>query len=132
VRSFHKTPVLYDQVGVRAAHKTLRQGGLVAFLADQRPPTQGESGTWLGQPTQVSPLPRRWCQGLEPEIWTGHLIPGPAQYRLTLERFSSEVIQDWDRVLDQTFLPLVHQSPEWHFGLFHNRLVPRGTSRHKE
>jgi hypothetical protein len=127
VRAFHQTPIFYNQAGVRAAHKTLRQGGLVAFLADQRPPTQGEPGTWLGQPTRVSPLPRRWCQGIEPDIWTGHLLPEPTRYRLTLERYPAEVIHHWDLLLDQTFLPLVHQSPDWHFGLFHNRLVPRET-----
>lgn len=132
VRSFHNTPVLYNQVGVRAAHKTLRLGGLVAFLADQRPPLQGEPGIWFGQPTLVSPLPRRWCQGLEPEIWVGHLLPGPTHYRLTLQRYPSEVIQLWDQLLDQTFLPLVQHSPAWHFGFFHNRLVSRGTSGHKE
>lgn len=128
VRSFHKTPVLYDQEGVRAAHRSLRRGGLVAFLADQRPPTQGEPGLWFGQSTRVSPLPRRWSQDLTPDFWTGHLLPGPTSYRLTLVSYPGEALREWDQVLDRTFLPLIRESPDWHFGFFHNRLVPRGTS----
>lgn len=127
VRSYHHTPVVYDQRGVRTAHKTLRQGGLVAFLADQRPPTQGEPGVWMGLPTLISPLPRFWCQGIQPDIWIGHLLPGPTHYRLTLQCHSPTAIHAWDQVLDQAFLPLARRTPEWHFGFFHNRLVPRGT-----
>lgn len=129
VRQYHKTPVLYNQTGTRVAHRTLRRGGLVAFLADQRPPTQGEPGVWFGNPTLVTPLPRLWCQGITPDIWTGWLLPGPSSYQLTIKRYSPEVISQWDELLDQDFLPLVRQSPEWHFGLFHRRLVPRGTLR---
>ncbi len=127
VRHYHKTPVLYNQTGTRVAHRTLRRGGLVAFLADQRPPTQGEPGVWFGNPTLVTPLPRLWCQGIAPDIWTGWLLPGPSSYQLTLKRYSPEVISQWDELLDNDFLPLVRQSPEWHFGLFHRRLVSRGT-----
>ena len=128
VRVFHRTPVLYDQTGVRLAHRSLRRGGLVAFLADQRPPTQGEPGQWMGQPTSVTPLPRLWCRNLPAEIWTGHLLPHPTYYTLTLRRYAPEAIQTWDTLLDQEFLPLVHQQPDWHFGFFHRRLVSRGTS----
>ena len=127
VRSFHRTPVLYNQAGTRAAHRTLRRGGLVAFLADQRPPTHGEPGTWMGQPTRVSPLPRLWCRGIQADLWTGALLPMSTSYRLTLRRYPSEAIAHWDKLLDQDFAPLVAQSPEWHFGLFHRRLVPPGT-----
>ncbi len=127
VRRYHRTPVHYNQAGVRLAHKTLRQGGLVAFLADQRPPTQGTPGTWMSQSTQVSPLPRFWCKGISPEIWTGSLLPELDHYQIVLHRYSPEVIQHWDALLDQDFAPLVAATPEWHFGLFHNRLVPRET-----
>ncbi|MEK7392688.1 MAG: hypothetical protein AAB214_08995 [Fibrobacterota bacterium] len=122
VRRFHKTPVLYNQTGVRAAHKTLRRNGLVAFLADQRPPTQGVPGTWMGHSTQVTPLPRLWCEGITPEVWTGTLLPGRSSYQLRLQRYPAEVIAHWDLLLDQDFRPLIEATPSWHFGFFHKRL----------
>lgn len=128
VRRYHKTPVLYNQTGTRVAHRTLRQGGLVAFLADQRPPTQGEPGVWFGSSTLVTPLPRLWCRGITPDIWTGWLLPGPSSYQLTLKRYSPTVISQWDELLDRDLLPVVRQTPDWHFGLMHRRLVSRGTS----
>jgi hypothetical protein len=128
IRHFHKTPVYYDMDGFKAAHRTLDQGGLVAFLPDQRPPTKGESGVWLGQPTQVTPLPRRWSLGRTPGLWVGHLTPqSPTSYLLEIFQYPPEAIEVWDRILDFHFIPWVRQSPDLHFGFFHRRLVPRET-----
>jgi len=128
VRHFHRTPVLYDVQGFRAAHRTLAFGGLVAFLPDQRPPSRGEPGIWLGQPTQVTPLPRRWGRTHHPDLWIGHLTPSnPTAYVLELYRYPPEVIEIWDELLDFHFIPWVRQAPHLHFGFFHRRLVPRET-----
>lgn len=128
VRHFHKTPIFYDEAGYRKAHRTLKHGGLVAFLADQRPPSQGEPGSWLGCSTRVSPLPRRWARTIQPEFWTGHLTPQTStSYELELFRYPSSALLHWDQSLDALFLPLVRNHPDWHFGFFHKRLVPRET-----
>jgi len=128
VRHYHQTPVLYDVQGFKEAHRTLSKGGLVAFLPDQRPPSQGESGVWLGQPTRVTPLPRRWSRSHHPDLWIGHLTPSsPTSYTFELFRYPPEATERWDELLDFHFVPWVLQSPDLHFGFFHRRLVPRET-----
>lgn len=128
VRHFHHTPVHYDMAGFKIAHRVLDQGGLVAFLADQRPPSTGEKGVWLGQPTQVTPLPRRWSQRQPAELWVGHLTPeSPTSYVLELFRYPPEALEIWDQILDFHFIPWVRTSPDLHFGFFHKRLVSRET-----
>lgn len=128
VRHFHHTPVHYDMVGLRIAHRSLDQGGLVAFLADQRPPSTGENGMWLGQPTQVTPLPRRWSHRQPAELWVGHFSPeSPTTYVLELIRYPPKALEIWDQILDFHFIPWVRKSPDLHFGFFHKRLVSRET-----
>ena len=65
VRSFHRTPVLYNQEGVRAAHRSLRQGGLVAFLADQRPPHPRRAWRLAGSAHPSEPTPPSLVRWLE-------------------------------------------------------------------
>ena len=128
VRHFHRTPVLYDREGFKAAIRTLDRGGLVAFLPDQRPPSQGEPGVWLGKPTQVTPLPRRWAESRSMDLWVGQLSPeSSTAYALELFRYPPEALEVWDQILDFHFIPWVRQSPDLHFGFFHKRLVPRET-----
>jgi lauroyl/myristoyl acyltransferase len=128
VRHFHRTPVLYDVPGFKAAHRALTSGGLVAFLPDQRPPSRSEPGVWLGQPTRVTPLPRRWGRAHQPELWIGHLTPAsPTAYTLELFRYPPEATEIWDQVLDFHFIPWVRETPDLHFGFFHRRLVSRET-----
>jgi len=128
VRHFHRTPVHYDNRGFKNAHRTLARGGLVAFLPDQRPPSGSEPGVWLGQPTQVTPLPRRWSRSHRPDLWIGHLTPSsPTSYVFELYRYPPEAAEFWDRLLDFHFVPWVAQAPDLHFGFFHRRLVPRET-----
>jgi lauroyl/myristoyl acyltransferase len=128
VRHFHRTPVFYDREGFKAAIRNLEHGGLVAFLPDQRPPTRGEPGVWLGQQTLVSPLPRRWAKCHKLELWVGHLSPDSSTcYALELFRYPPEALEVWDQVLDFHFIPWVRQSPDLHFGFFHKRLVSRET-----
>jgi lauroyl/myristoyl acyltransferase len=128
VRHYHRTPVHYDVQGFKAAHRTLNSGGLVAFLPDQRPPSRGEPGVWLGQPTQVSPLSRRWGRTHHPDLWIGHLTPAsPTSYVFELFRYPPEAAEIWDQLLDFHFIPWVQQAPDLHFGFFHRRLVPRET-----
>jgi len=128
VRHFHQTPILYDREGFKAAVRTLDRGGLVAFLPDQRPPTQSEPGVWLGQKAKVTPLPRRWAKTRGPELWVGHLSPDSStSYALELFRYPTESMEVWDQVLDFHFIPWVRQSPDLHFGFFHRRLVSRET-----
>lgn len=127
-RSHHRTPVHYDQAAVRTSFRTLRKGGLVAFLPDQRPPTAGVPGVWLGESTLVSPLPKLWANCKPAALWIGSLTPlDPRTYRLILECHPASALEQWDKHLDHHFLPLVHHSPSYHFGFFHHRLVSRGT-----
>lgn len=127
-RSFHRTPVYYDRDAIVRASRQLQRGGLVAFLADQRPPTGGVPGHWLNHPTNVTPLPALWSRS-SPSLWTGQLIPsGPSNYHLDLHAYSPSHLQLWDRVLDSDFQPWVRESPSLHFGFFHRRLVSRETS----
>lgn len=128
-RAFHRTPVYYDRDAVLRAYRQMHRGGLVAFLADQRPPTGGQPGQWLNKPTLVTPLPQLW---LTPgaSLWTGCLQPiGSTRYRLLLQDLSAHTFAHWHEALDEAFLPLVQQSPAFHFGFFHRRLVSRETSR---
>lgn len=130
VRSFHRTPVYYDRDAIVRASRQLHRGGLVAFLADQRPPTGGIPGNWLNQPTKVSPLPLLWSR-YSPSLWTGQLIPsGRETYHLDLHAYLHADLNYWDRLLDSDFVPWVRESPSLHFGFFHRRLVSRETSSH--
>lgn len=123
VRHFHRTPVFYDREGYRLAHRRLKEGGLVAFLADQRPPSHGEPGSWLGHPTLVSPLPRLWVRDELEEFWVGQLIPLPTNhFRLDLIAYPATALAQWDHILDIHFLEWVRAHPELHFGFFHRRL----------
>lgn len=127
-RAYHRTPVHYDGDGYRLARRTLSRGGLVAFLPDQRPPSGGVPGQWLGQATLVSPLPLLWTRDLEVDLWVGQLNPvGEFRYRLELRRYPPSALATWDQVLDANILPSIETSPAHHFGFFHRRLVPRGT-----
>lgn len=123
VRRYHRTPVFYDREGYRIAHRRLNEGGLVAFLADQRPPTHGEPGAWFGHPTLVSPLPRLWAREDLREVWVGQLVPLPHNtYQLDLIAYPASVIHQWDHILDFHFSEWVRAHPEVHFGFFHRRL----------
>lgn len=128
VRDFHKTPVYYDRDAILRASRQLHRHGLVAFLPDQRPPTGGIPGQWLGQPTLVSPLPKVWARSSSPSLWIGQLFPSSTHtYHLDLHAYSSESLPLWDRLLDHHFVPWIRSSPTFHFGFFHRRLVSRET-----
>jgi len=119
----------HDLDSVRSGRRQLASGGMVAFLADQRPPGASRPGTWLGLPTMVSKLPEWWARDLEPRLWTGVLRPGLDSYALELDDWDPSSLPQWDRLLDQQFLPLVRSSPWEHFGLWHHRLEPRRSRR---
>lgn len=119
--------MVHDLGAIRAVHRHLDQSGLVAFLADQRPPGSSRAGVWMGQPTVVSTLPDRWIQRTHPRIWTGVLIPSEEHYTLQLREWPPDLGSTWDRLLDQEFLGPVAQSPWHHFGLWHHRLKARLT-----
>lgn len=129
IRSHTGQRMAHDFESVRAGREQLEAGGLVAFLADQRPPGASRPGTWLALPTDVSRLPEWWCRNLSVPIWTGVLHPGRDSYVLELNAWPPERIADWDRLLDSEFLPLVRERPGDHFGFWHHRLKPR-PSRH--
>lgn len=127
-RAFHRTPVYYDRDAVLRASHQLHKGGLVAFLADQRPPTGGLPGQWLSHQTLVTPLPSLWIKTQVTQLWTGQLIPtSPSSYHLDLCLIPDPTLQPWDQSLDAVFLPWIQQNPTLHFGFFHRRLVSRGT-----
>lgn len=117
--------MVHDQAAIRAAHRQLEQSGLVAFLADQRPPGSSRAGTWMGHPTLVSTLPDRWIHKTIPRIWTGVMIPSGDHYTLRLREWNASLGKEWDSLLDQEFLGLLRESPWHHFGLWHHRLKPR-------
>lgn len=121
--------MVHDLESVRAGRRQLRAGGLVAFLADQRPPGAFREGTWMGQPTRVTRLPEWWTEGRDITIWTGVLHPGRTSYTLELKAWSSDHLSRWDALLDQEFLPLLRRSPWDHFGLWHHRLKSRAQWR---
>lgn len=128
VRDFHKTPVYYDRDAILRASHQLQRNGLVAFLPDQRPPTGGIPGLWLGQPTLVTPLPLVWTRSSTPSLWIGQLIPSSTQtYHLDLHAYPPADLPSWDRLLDLHFLPWIKSHPALHFGFFHRRLVSRET-----
>ncbi len=129
IRSHTGQRMAYDLDSVRAGREQLEAGGLVAFLADQRPPGASRPGTWMGRPTDVSRLPEWWGKGLNVAIWTGVLHPGRDRYVLELKAWPPERIADWDRLLDAEFLPLVRERPWEHFGFWHHRLRPRPSRR---
>jgi lauroyl/myristoyl acyltransferase len=129
VRTFHRTPVYYDRDAILRASRQLRHGGLVAFLADQRPPTGGIPGQWLNQPTQVTPLPSLWSRSSSPALWTGQLSWSDRQlYHLDLLAYDPSALDSWSQCLDSDFLPWIRRDPTSHFGFFHRRLVSRETS----
>lgn len=117
--------MVHDHAAIRAAHRHLEQSGLVAFLADQRPPGSSREGSWMGHPTLVSTLPDRWIQKTSPRIWTGVLIPSGDHYTLHLREWDASLGKDWDSLLDQEFHGILCESPWHHFGLWHHRLKPR-------
>lgn len=129
IRSHVGQAMVYDLDSVRAGREQLRNGGLVAFLADQRPPGASRAGTWMGQATSVSRLPEWWSQDAAPSIWTGTLVPGRRSYTLELKAWSPGHLDQWDRLLDQEFLPLLRSHPQHHFGLWHHRLRSRSSWR---
>lgn len=124
--------MVHDLESVRAGRRQLRAGGLVAFLADQRPPGAYREGTWMGQPTRVTRLPEWWTEGRDIPIWTGVLHPGRSSYTLELKAWSSDLLPHWDALLDQEFLPLLRCHPWDHFGLWHHRLKSRAQWRNTE
>jgi hypothetical protein len=115
----------YDHQSLRLGRHQLGTGGLLAFLADQRPPGVSRPGLWMGHPTLVSRLPEWWTKGNPSRIWTGVLHPGSGHYVLELKEWDSQVVLEWDLLLDQEFLPLLAHSPADHFGLWHQRLKAR-------
>lgn len=121
--------MVHDLESIRAVHRHLEHSGLVAFLADQRPPGSSREGSWLGHPTVVSALPDRWIQRTAPRLWTGVLIPSGDRYTLHLREWSPDTGQVWDRLLDQEFRGLVERMPWHHFGLWHHRLKARRARR---
>lgn len=121
----------HDLGAVRIVHRHLRAEGLVAFLADQRPPGSSRDGSWMGHPTLVSSLPDRWIQETSPRIWTGVLHPFGDHYRLELREWEKSLGSCWDLLLDQEFRSVVTQAPWHHFGLWHHRLKPRLPRRTK-
>lgn len=125
VRSRLGLRMVHNLEAVRTVHRHLESSGLVAFLADQRPPGSARAGTWLGQPTVVSTLPDRWIQRTAPRLWTGVLIPSVDHYTLRLRAWDLVAANSWDGLLDQEFRDLVERSPWDHFGLWHHRLKPR-------
>jgi hypothetical protein len=131
IRNLHGLRMVHDLASVRTVHRHLERQGLVAFLADQRPPGSSREGFWMGHPTPVSTLPDRWIQKTSPRIWTGVLIPFGDHYRLQLREWDSTIGSSWDLLLDQEFRDLVAKTPWHHFGLWHHRLKPRTPRRPK-
>ena len=125
IRNHTGLRMVHDLESVRAGRLQLQSGGLVAFLADQRPPGAFRTGTWMGQPTTVTRLPEWWAENRTISVWTGVLHPGKASYTLELKAWPSECLPHWDALLDQEFLPLLRRFPWDHFGLWHHRLKPR-------
>jgi len=120
--------MVYDMESARAGKEQLGHGGLIAFLADQRPPGASRNGTWMGRPTSVTRLPEWWRSSGDIHLWTGVLHPGSTAYTLELKSWSSDCISNWDTLLDQEFFPLLQNSPWDHFGLWHHRLRTRRPS----
>lgn len=125
IRNHTGLRMAHDMESVRTGRKQLRDGGLVAFLADQRPPGAFRPGTWMGQKTSVTRLPEWWAQNRDVPVWTGVLHPGKDVYTLELKAWPSECLPRWDELLDHEFLPLLRRAPWDHFGLWHHRLKPR-------
>lgn len=118
----------YDHQSLRLGRRQLANNGLLAFLADQRPPGVSRSGRWMGHPTRVSRLPDWWTSDLPVRLWTGVLHPASDHYTLELKEWEASLLPSWDVLLDQEFRPLLTQSPADHFGLWHHRLKARTPS----
>lgn len=119
--------MVYDHDSVRAGREQLQAGQLVAFLADQRPPGASRPGTWMGHAVPVSRLPEWWGEATNASIWTGVLHPGKTAYTLELKAWPTDLLPQWDRLLDQEFLPMLRSTPHDHFGLWHHRLRSRAS-----
>lgn len=125
IRRKHGLNMVHDQIALRSARRHLEHSGLVAFLADQRPPGISRPGSWMGRPTSVSAIPDWLISSTSPRIWTGVLIPSGDRYILRLREWEKQLGIDWDALLDQEFRSLLVQSPWHHFGLWHHRLKSR-------
>lgn len=122
--------MLYDRAALRSGRRQLAANGLLAFLADQRPPGTSRPGTWFGLKVPVTTLPAWWSEDIENlQIWTGVLRPGRHGYQLNLKAWPRDVLPYWDHLLSSEFSPLLATAPHEHFGLWHNRLGPTRTRR---
>lgn len=117
---------LIDHQGLRGGRTALKDGAMLAFLADQTPPGASRPGICLERQLPVSSLPEWWAKGQEFRWITGTLLSqGKESYSLRLLEIPSEQITEWDQILDRHLCPILRRSPEHYFGWWHHRLLSR-------